>query len=470
MTDLATADIAGLADLISRKQASPVEVMQATLAHIDRLNPGLNAFLSIYPEQALEAARQAEAEIAAGKLRGPLHGVPVGIKDLFEVQGMTRTCGSNILQEPPAEHDATSVARLKEAGAIVVGLLNLNEFAYGPTGINIHKGTAKNPWDRASTCGGSSAGAGCSVAARMVPGAMGTDTGGSIRLPASVCGVVGLKQTYGLASRQGIYPLCDSFDHGGPLTRTVRDAALMLQAFAGEDPLDPSTRGARVGDYSDKLGQSVKGLRIGVPESFFFDDLHPDTEKAVRAAIQVLADLGADVRETALPFGQDDVDCWNTMALAEAFVVHEEHMASQPEALAPDVRSRLELGRNISARDYLAARERQGVLKKKIAAHMEKFDVLAMPTSPIPAISAATGSIMIGDREVEGAPVMGRLTRMAVFTGQPAISVPCGFTQSGLPVGLQLIGRWFDEATLLGVADSYEQATPWHDMAPPDID
>jgi aspartyl-tRNA(Asn)/glutamyl-tRNA(Gln) amidotransferase subunit A len=304
----------------------------------------------------------------------------------------------------------------------------------------------------------------------MVPGAMGTDTGGSIRLPASVCGVVGLKQTYGLASRQGIYPLCDSFDHGGPLTRTVRDAALMLQAFAGEDPLDPSTRGARVGDYSDKLGQSVKGLRIGVPESFFFDDLHPDTEKAVRAAIQVLADLGADVRETALPFGQDDVDCWNTMALAEAFVVHEEHMASQPEALAPDVRSRLELGRNISARDYLAARERQGVLKKKIAAHMENFDVLAMPTSPIPAISAATGSIMIGDREVEGAPVMGRLTRMAVFTGQPAISVPCGFTQSGLPVGLQLIGRWFDEATLLGVADSYEQATPWHDMAPPDID
>jgi aspartyl-tRNA(Asn)/glutamyl-tRNA(Gln) amidotransferase subunit A len=469
MTDLARLGIAELGTLIAKGEASPVEVMQSTLARIDRLDGGLNAFLSVYPDQALAAAAKAEKELSNGQSRGPLHGVPLGIKDLFEVEGMTRTCGSNLIQEPPAEKDATSVARLKDAGAIVVGLLNLNEFAYGPTGINIHKGSARNPWDRSKSCGGSSAGAGCAVAAEMVPGAMGTDTGGSIRLPASICGVVGLKQTFGLASRHGIYPLCDSFDHGGPLTRTVRDAALMLQAFAGEDSNDFTTRGAHVDNYSARLGQSIKGLKVGIPTSFFFDDVHPDTVAAVRAAIQVFTDLGADVEEVDVPFGQDAVDSWNTMALAEAFIVHEEHMATNRYDLAPDVSSRLELGRNISARDYLASREHQNRVKQEIQAFMADYDVLAMPTSPIPAISLETGTANVNGREVEGAPVMGRLTRMAVFTGQPAISVPCGFTNDGLPVGLQLIGHWFDEAALLGAADAYEQATNWHTMVPPDI-
>jgi aspartyl-tRNA(Asn)/glutamyl-tRNA(Gln) amidotransferase subunit A len=469
MTDPARLTIAEQGDLIAQGKLSPVELMQATLDRIDRLNPGLNAFISLYPDMAMAAALKAEAEIQAGKSRGPLHGIPLGIKDLFEVEGMTRTCGSNLMQEPPAEKDATSVARLKDAGAIVVGLLNLNEFAYGPTGINIHKGSSRNPWDRASACGGSSAGAGCSVAAELVPGAMGTDTGGSIRLPAALCGVVGLKQTFGLASRQGIYPLCNSFDHGGPLTRTVRDAALMLQAFAGEDALDPTTRGARTDDYSRHLGQSVKGLRVGVPTSFFFDNLHPDTEKAVRAAIRIFTDLGADVREVDLPFDQAAVDSWNTMAMAEAFIVHEDHMATNRDDLAPDVSSRLELGRNISARDYLFAREHQGQVRQNISAIMEDFDVIATPTSPIPATSIDNDTIMVNGEMITGAPILGRLTRMAVFTGQPAISVPCGFTQSGLPVGLQLIGRWFEEAALLGAADAYEQATQWHTMQPPDI-
>jgi len=469
MTDPARLGIAELGELIGNGDLSPVELMQATLARIDALNGDLNAFISVYPEMALDAARQAEAEIKQGQWRGPLHGVPIGIKDLFEVEGMTRTCGSAFLQEPPAAEDATSVARLKEAGAIVVGLLNLNEFAYGPTGINIHKGSARNPWDRNSTCGGSSAGAGCSVAAQLVPGAMGTDTGGSIRIPAALCGVVGLKQTFGLASRHGIYPLCDSFDHGGPLTRTVRDAALMLQAFAGEDPRDATTHGVAVDNYSRELGKSIKGLRVGVPQDFFFDDLHPEIEKAVRVALDVLGDLGADVRAVDLPFGQSDVDSWNTMALAEAFMVHEEHMATHREALAPDVSGRLELGRNISARDYLNARAAQVALKERISAFMETVDVLAAPTAPIPAISIETGMLEVDGKQIDGAKVLGRLTRMAVFTGQPAISVPCGFTTGGLPIGLQLIGRWFGEAALLGAAEAYEQATPWHKMSPPDV-
>ncbi|MBT3703822.1 MAG: Asp-tRNA(Asn)/Glu-tRNA(Gln) amidotransferase subunit GatA [Alphaproteobacteria bacterium] len=470
MTDLARMTISELGDLIQERKVSPVEVVQATLDRVDRLNGGLNAFISVYPDLAMEAARKATSEIQSGNSRGPLHGVPLGIKDLFEVEGMTRTCGSNIMQEPPAEKDATSVARLKDAGAIVIGLLNLNEFAYGATGINIHKGSARNPWDRDSACGGSSAGSGCAVAAQLVPGAMGTDTGGSVRLPAAICGVVGLKQTFGLASRQGIYPLCNSFDHPGPLTRTVRDTALMLQAFAGEDPLDPTTRVARTDDYSRYLGKTAKGLKVGVPKAVFFDDLHPDVEKSVRAAIQIFTDLGAEVREIDLPFAQSDIDNWNTMALAEAFVVHEGHMATNAQDLAPEVSSRLELGRNISARDYLNARDHQMELQHKFAAFMEDFDVLAMPTAPIPAVSIKTGTVDVQGRQVEGAPIMGRLTRMAVFTGQPAISVPCGFTETGLPVGLQLVGHWFGEAALLGVADAYEQATLWHTMLPPDID
>ena len=469
MTDLATASISELADLIRDRKASPVEVMQATLNRTEKLNAGLNAFISLYPDQAMDAARQAEKDMSDGKYRGPMHGIPLGIKDLYEVEGMSRTCGSSIMQEPPADEDATSVARLKDAGAIVIGLLNLNEFAYGPTGINIHKGSARNPWNRDYSCGGSSSGAGCSVAARMVPGAMGSDTGGSIRLPASICGVVGLKQTYGLASRHGIYPLCNSFDHGGPLTRTVRDAALMLQAFAGEDPLDPTTRGSRLDDYAGKLGQSIKGLKIGVPKSFFFDDVHPDTEKLVRAAIQVLTDLGADVRETDLLYGQEDVNNWNTMALAEAFAIHEEHLATQADDLAYDVSSRLELGRDITASEYLKARDGQTALQQRIAAHMEDFDILAMPTTPVPGVNIETGNLVDGGVEYDGRAILGRLTRMAVFTGQPAISVPCGLSGSGVPVGLQLVGRWFEDATVLGVADAYEQATAWHKMMPPDL-
>jgi aspartyl-tRNA(Asn)/glutamyl-tRNA(Gln) amidotransferase subunit A len=469
MTDLARFNITELADLIRDRKISPVEIMQATLARIDRLDGGLNAFISVYPELAMAAAQTAEEQMSGGKCLGPLHGVPLGIKDLFEVEGMTRTCGSTLLQEPPAQADATSVRRLKDAGAIVVGLLNLNEFAYGPTGINIHHGSARNPWDRSSTCGGSSAGAGCAVAAQLVPGAMGTDTGGSVRVPASLCGVVGLKQTFGLASRKGIYPLCNSFDHGGPLTRTVGDAALMLQAFAGEDPEDLTTRGATVGDYTRNLDQPITGLRIGVPKSFFFDELHPDIENAVRASLQVYGELGAEVCEIDLPYAQEDTDSWNTMALAEAFVVHENHLTHNREDLSPDVSERLELGRNINARDYLAARNRQTELKHRIAETMHGVDILAMPTTPIPAVSIATGTVDVAGQEISGAAVLGRLTRMAVHTGQPAISIPCGFTQNGLPIGLQLVGRWFDEATLLKAANAYEQATLWHSMQPPDI-
>ena len=468
--DLAVATISELGGLIESGQASPVEVVQATLNRIERLNGDLNAFLSVAPDSAMEAARQAEAEISAGRYRGPLHGVPIGVKDLFQVKGMSRTCGSSFFREAPAAEDATCIAGLRAAGAVIVGLLNLNEFAYGPTGINPHRGSARNPWNRDMSCGGSSAGAGCAVASMMVPGAMGSDTGGSVRLPAAISGVVGLKQTYGLVSRHGIFPLVESFDHAGPLTRTVRDAAIMLQALAGEDPHDPTTRGVVVDDYAAKLGRGIEGLRVGVPQDFFFDDVHPDIVDAVRLAIQRLAELGAEIREIKLPDMATATAAWNTMALAEAYVVHEGHIRDHPGELGAEVEARVLLGKDISARDYIAARHHRHFIKQAMADIMTDIDVIAAPTAPIPAIEIETGCALIGGELVEGAPILGRLTRLAIFSEQPAISVPCGFTAEGLPIGLQLFGRLFGEADLLSVADAYERSTVWHRMRPPGLD
>ncbi|MDP7547432.1 MAG: amidase, partial [Alphaproteobacteria bacterium] len=436
-------------------------------ARIEALNPELNAYISLYPDDALAAAREAEAEVAAGRYRGPLHGIPMAVKDLFQVAGMERTCGSKILAEGVANSDATSVARLREAGAIMLGLLNLHEFAFGPTGINPHVGTALNPWNTERVCGGSSSGSGCATAAHLAMATLGSDTGGSIRIPAALCGVVGLKQTYGLASRAGIYPLCESLDHGGPLTRTVRDAALVLDAIAGVDPADPSTAGASIADYTALLGRPLDGLRIGVPRDFYFDRLHPEVEVAVQAALAVLEDLGALVEEAVLPCNREAVQGWNVMAMAEARTVHGGHLRDRADDLSPDVNERLRLGEGLTATDYIKARQSRSRARQEMAGVLARTPILAMPTAVIPSVPIDSGSIMVGDKEVIGWKALGQLTRLACFTGQPAISVPCGFTQDGLPIGLQLLGPWFEEPLLLQVADAYEQATEWHQRRPP---
>ncbi len=465
--ELAHLDIDALSGVLARKEASPVEAVEAYLERIERLNGGLNAYLSVYPEQALEAARQAEAEILAGDRRGPLHGVPLAVKDLFLAAGMTRTCGSRIERELAGE-DATSVGRLRRAGAIVLGMLNLHEFAFGPTGINPHFGSARNPWNTDMVCGGSSSGSGCAVAASLAAGALGTDTGGSIRIPAALCGIVGLKQTYGLASRHGIYPLCESFDHGGPLTRTVRDAALILEAIAGEDPKDPTTREATSADYTEKLGRQPKGMRIGVPKAFFFDRLHPDVEAAVWAALATFEELGAVVEEIDLPFdAHEAARAWNVISLAEAYGVHEAHLRENGAALSPDVYERLLKGKDISEADIAAARKKQEHVTAEMARVLKQVDLLAAPTAPIPAVPVDDTTIRVRGEEVDAVKVLGRFTRLACFTGQPAISVPCGLSAKGLPVGIQLMGRWFAEADLLSAAHAYEQAAPWRERRPP---
>ncbi len=465
--DLALMDIAALAPLIAGREVSPVEVMESQLARIEALNPDLNAYISLYPDAALAAAKEAEREIAAGAYRGPLHGIPMAVKDLFQVAGMERTCGSKILSEGVANSDATSVARLRDAGAIMLGMLNLHEFAFGPTGINPNVGTARNPWNPDYVSGGSSSGSGCATSAALAMATLGSDTGGSIRIPGAMCGVVGLKQTYGLASRAGIYTLCESLDHGGPLTRTVRDAALVLGAIAGADPDDPSTAQARVGDYTALLGQPLDGLRIGVPREFYFERLHPEIEQAVQAALAMLEELGAVVEDVSLPFNRDAVQGWNAMAMAESLSVHEGHLRDNADDLSPDVRERLGLGKDLTAIDYIRSRQTQTRVREEMAGVLAQTPILAMPTTVIPPVPIETGTIVVGEKEVIGWRVLGQLTRLACFTGQPAITLPCGFTEDGLPIGLQLMGAWFEEPQLLQVADAFEQATEWHLRRPP---
>ena len=456
MTDLAWMSIAELAERIRERQVSPVDAVQACLDRIDRLNGTLRAFVSVYPDLALAEARAAEAAVMAGDDLGPLHGVPLGIKDLFAVRGMVRTCGSRLIEEGPGEADAESVAALRAAGGIVIGLANLHEFAFGPTGINPHTGTAQNPWDRSKVCGGSSSGSGCAVAAGLVPGAMGTDTGGSVRIPAALCGIVGLKPTHLRVSQQGIYPLVGEFDTGGPMTRSVADTALMMAA------LDPAGGFGR-----HRALPSLAGIRIGALQSLFESKIDPDIGRLTRAALATLETLGAKVERLDLPFADDAVAAWTTIALGRVYALHGARAEAADSKLAPSVRERVLTGRDISAVDVDRALAIRQTVQTQVSDLMRRFDAFVLPTTPIPAVDAADGQGILDGAPVDGAAALGRLARMASFTGQPAVSVPGGLTSGGLPAGLQLIGDWNGDEKLLEIAACYEAAGGWAGRRPP---
>lgn len=460
--------VVALAAAIHAKERSAVAVMRACLERIDALDPDLKAFVSIYPDQALASAQAVEDAILAGRAVGPLAGVPVAVKDLFKVDGMRRTCGSKFFEDSAEAPEATSVTRLKAAGAIVVGLLNLHEFAFGPTGQNPNTGTARNPWNRDRVAGGSSSGSGVAVAGGLVPATLGSDTGGSIRIPAGLCGVVGLKQSYGLASRHGIFPVSARLDHGGPMTRSAADTALILQAIAGTDPADRSTRHAPLLDYSRGLDGGLSGLRIGVPRGFFFDDLHPEIDQAIADALAVIEDQGATVTDIDLPFAAHASEVWNLLALAEAYAVHEQMLADHGDAYSPDVRERMGLGVKYTARDFVRAQGQAAEINRQMAAVMTQVDLLATPTAPIPAPFIDSGALDYDGQTIDGHKALGRFTRLAALTGQPALSLPAGRTRDGLPIGLQLIGDWFRDDRLLAAAAGFERATPWHQQRPPD--
>ena len=459
--DLAYVSIAELSDRIQNKDISPVEVVQATLERIDRLEPQLNAFNTVFADQALAEARQAETDIGRGTYRGPLHGIPIGIKDIYEC-GPT-TCGSESLADYVADQDCTSVAKLKQAGAIVVGKTATYEFAYGfPTTQSYFKPT-RNPWSLAHDAGGSSSGTAASTAAGLAYAGMGSCTGGSIRWPAQACGIVGLKATYGRVSRAGVYPLSWSLDHTGPLARSVADAALMLQGCAGYDPLDPASAKVPVPDFTAKLGQDVTGMRIGLLRSLYEDNCDPKLLGPYNAAVQKFADLGAQIVDLpSISLTQMQAIEWPGL-FADCATIHVNNVRHAGDKYNPHAKLYVAYGLLVSGAQYLmGAQARAQVRDDLIGALETEVDVLMLPTSgfqintiqdssPGPSIVSKSFSVY---------------TPIFNFTGLPALQVPCGFDTDGLPVGFQIAGLPFDEATICQVGHAYEQATDWHTRHP----
>jgi aspartyl-tRNA(Asn)/glutamyl-tRNA(Gln) amidotransferase subunit A len=463
MDALLDADIKTVAAKIKSRDLSPVELTTAALARIEATESKLNAYVAITADRALADARQAEREIQLGEYRGALHGIPVAIKDLYDIAGMATTCSSRVRHDHRADTDSACVERLKAAGAVIVGKTHTHEFAYG-----IITPTTGNPWNINHIPGGSSGGSGASVAARGCFMALGTDTGGSIRIPAALCGVVGLKPTYGRVSRVGIASLSWSLDHAGPLTRTAEDAAICLQWLAGYDPRDPGSADRPVDDYVTGIGQGVKGLRIGVPKNYFFDHVDRDVEQAVRKAIAALEAAGATVLEVEIPLADQIEPVEFGLCLPEATSYHRETLRSRRELYEPDVRALLEIGELIPATDYIAALRVRQVMKQAWKKLFASIDALIGPAVTSPATRRGDLAVTWPDGTVEPtSSVFVRLSAPANVTGLPSIAVPCGFAANRLPVAFQAIGAPFAEAKLLRLAHAYQTMTSWHSSKPP---
>jgi aspartyl-tRNA(Asn)/glutamyl-tRNA(Gln) amidotransferase subunit A len=458
---------------IRDRSISPVELTRDCLARIDQLNPALNAFITVTADSALDQARRAEQEILRGEWRGPLHGIPIGLKDILDTAGLRTTAASALFKDRVPTEDAEVVRRLRAAGAIILGKQNLHEFAYGGSSLISWFGEVHNPWDTTRLTGGSSGGSAASVAAGLGFAAVGTDTAGSIRLPAAYCGVVGLKPTYGRVSARGVVPLSWSYDHVGPIANSVYDAALMLQVLAGYDAGDPASIDAPVPDFVVAVGQHIAQhfaqniaqpapkLRIGVPRAFFFDDLHPEVAAAIEKAIEIFRELRAEIREVKLEVSTTD----RKLASAEAYAYHESFVARSPELYQPSTLARIQSGAKISASDALRASRDLQASRHAIRKIFDDVDVLLTPSVPIPPPAIADlreDPDTLRPREM----IMLRNTRPFNVWGNPAISVPCGFTKDGLPIGLQLAAAPWREDVVLQAAHAYEQATDWHKKMP----
>ena len=456
-----------LARLIATKAVSPVEVVRAHLERIDARDRELRAYITVCADAALEAARRAEAALMAGGPLGPLHGVPYGLKDLYDTAGVRTTGGSRIFADRVPATDATVVRRLAEAGAIVLGKLNMVEFAYGPEGLNPHYGHARNPWDRAAhrIAGGSSSGSGVAVAAGLAPGALGSDTGGSIRIPASLCGITGLKPTYGRVSRAGVLPLAWSMDHVGPMTRSAADCALMLGAMAGYDPTDASSSVLPVPDYLAALTGDVRGVRVGLLRGFV-DAATPVVRAAVEAAAATLAGAGAVIDDVTL--ARADLVPAASLAVvgAEALAYHAGLLRTRAADYDPDIARRLRVSAFIGGAHYVRGQQARALVRDEIDAALARRDVLLAPSTPMVAPMLDERQVTLGDGAADVRSALLRFTRPFNVSGHPAGAVPCGFTEGGLPIGMQLVGRPFDEATVLRVADAFQRLTDFHARRP----
>jgi aspartyl-tRNA(Asn)/glutamyl-tRNA(Gln) amidotransferase subunit A len=447
--------IVELAPRLRRKEVSPVEVTRACLKRIEELNPTLNAFITVTAESALAEARTAETEITRGDWRGPLHGVPVALKDLIDTAGVRTTAASALFERRVPTEDAEVVQRLRRAGAVILGKNNLHEFAYGGSSLVSFFGDVHNPWSPAHVAGGSSGGSAAAVAAGLCYAAIGTDTAGSIREPAALCGCVGIKPTYGRVPARGVIPLSWSLDHVGPLAATVGDAAVVLQAIAGYDPLDVGSVDVPVSDYVSGLREATKSLRVGVPRAHFYDDLDDEVRAAVEQALAVVRSLVADVRDVEIEVTTD-----RTVQAAESFAYHAENVARSPELYQPETLRRIRSGENISTPEYIKRLRELDQERRRAHDFFAEVDLLVTPTMPIPAPAIA---------ELKKDPAALRPAELALLRntrpfnvwGPPAISVPCGFTKSGLPIGLQIAGPHWREDLVLRVAQAYERATEW---------
>jgi len=452
------------------KTTTSRQLTETCLARIDLLNPRLNAFLTVTPDHALAQADQADRELAAGQSRGPLHGIPIALKDVFETKGIRTTAGSLLFKDHIPTADSAVTEKLAAAGAVLLGKTNMHELAYGVTSSNPHFGPVRNPWNTNCIPGGSSGGSGAAVAADLCFMAMGSDTGGSIRIPAAFCNTVGLKPTYGRVSRRGVLPLDFSLDHMGPLTRSVRDAALCLQALAGLDPLDDTSSPEPVpesdNDYLPPAHVSLAGIRIGVPENYYFDQVDPAVQASVRRMVQLAAGLGAKVEVIRVP----DIPALNSTAriilLSEASATMERFQHRRLE-IGPDVRSLLDQGRFLAATDYVNAQRARRVFRDQFLELFRRVDVIFTPATPTAAAPIGQATVRIGDLDEDVRLASTRFARAINLLGFPALSMPCGFDANHMPLGLQIIAAPFEERQLLAVAAALEDETDFHLQSPP---
>jgi aspartyl-tRNA(Asn)/glutamyl-tRNA(Gln) amidotransferase subunit A len=452
-------DLSEASRAVQKKEVSPVELTQACLARIEKLNPHLNAFITVTGTEALDAARKAEAEIARGEWKGPLHGIPLAVKDLIETAGVKTTAASAVLQDNVPNADAEVIRRLKSAGAILLGKLNLHEFAYGGSGVIGHFGPARNPWNTAHITGGSSSGSAAAVAACLCYGAIGTDTAGSIRLPAACCGITGLKPTYGLVSARGVIPLSWSLDHVGPMARTAVDAALMLQVIAAYDPQDIGSQKFPPVYYPSAIEESIATLRIGVAHDYW-NEVDGEIKSAVDSAVTALGKITAGAQEVELSTETD-----RTLVRCEAYAYHQKYLSAKEKGYDPETLRRIGSGADVTAAQYIQAQRELLQQRRQILQMFERIDLILTPTTPLLAptfteLQAAPDQLR--NKEM----IMLRNTRPFNVYGLPSISVNCGFSKSGLPIGLQIIGAPGSEGSVLGLAHAYQKQTDWHKHKP----
>lgn len=446
---------------IQRGNLDPRDLVKACLDEIERLNPALRAFITVQTPEAEEQTVESNGSDAGPKVfTGSLRGIPLAIKDLFETKGIRTTAGSLFFKDYVPTDDAAAVSRLKHAGAVILGKTNTHEIALGVTSVNPHFGACRNPWDTSRISGGSSGGSAVAVAAGMALGGFGTDTGGSVRIPASLCGVVGLKPTYGRISVRGVVPLSWNLDHVGTLTRTVRDAAILLQVLAGYDAEDPYSIDEPVADYAARIEEGVQGGHVAFAVGAYADDTDPDVKEAVRQAALVFETLGAKVDSVDVSFLREAALANSVMVPADGAAYHRQRLDEHPEWFGADVRQRLETGRGFSSTEYSLARHTQHEMKRRLGGFFGDYDLLILPATP------NTAPMIEGSDAVEQARRLTRYTAPFNLTGLPAISVPCGFDRQGLPIGLQLVSRAWDEAGLLRAAHAYERETGWCERHP----